>query len=519
MLNKSEKKKLISLVEKHYLDLDKETLSQLISAKANVSRQKLAGSRTCIYSLEGNPIFFQKSEEEDLWPTVYLLWKVPDLLPSFTCHRATLEFLQNGADLMSKGITFDLEEDRGKLKGLEGLLRGERRCVKLKGLHAPVCVGQVLKSFDELKQDFSGKILKVEHVYGDSLWSVCFAYLLSFFGILFLAPKFLKRELGNKQKLPDNKEIEENSIKKGQQVTSEKNSKPNKKKEEKKEGKKEHKRGKKQAESNSKESVEENVGEKNEGSLEEKGKEEKVEDVVVDSKELVNEKRRKSEEEREKERKEMEELFYSSFFNAVKSRLKNSELPVLLSTFYKSHMAVCCPEGKSLKIQSTRWKKLSAFFEDLKQQGVVDLDTPKPGVLSLKAVNRKHPSIQQFKATVDKLEAPSSQKKPLVTILYKPNKLSKFLFPEYEKETYFLLPEARQALLEYLKQNPATICEDKQFLVCDENLERMWNHKFKVGEKIPKKQLGNLLEDSLRKFHLIERGDFSQINNGLPKQV
>jgi translation initiation factor 2D len=49
-----------------------------------------------------NPIFFEPEKERgNLQPTVYTLWKCPQLLPALTTHPLVHEKLANGADLVN----------------------------------------------------------------------------------------------------------------------------------------------------------------------------------------------------------------------------------------------------------------------------------------------------------------------------------------------------------------------------------------------------------------------------------
>ena len=42
--------------------------------------------------------------EKQMFPTVYMLWKAPDLLHAFTTQRPVMDVLLGGADLMIPGV-------------------------------------------------------------------------------------------------------------------------------------------------------------------------------------------------------------------------------------------------------------------------------------------------------------------------------------------------------------------------------------------------------------------------------
>ncbi|CAK9139199.1 unnamed protein product [Ilex paraguariensis] len=101
----------------------------------------------------------------ELYPTVYALWKVPELLPAFILRGGEVScFIIGGADLMFPGINIPSE-------GLHSFLAGELWSVKVPGNPAPVAVGTTtMSSTEALKAGLRGKALRITHYYRDSLW-------------------------------------------------------------------------------------------------------------------------------------------------------------------------------------------------------------------------------------------------------------------------------------------------------------------------------------------------------------
>ncbi|XP_010218852.1 PREDICTED: eukaryotic translation initiation factor 2D [Tinamus guttatus] len=58
---------------------------------------------------------------------------------------------------------------------------------------------------------------------------------------------------------------------------------------------------------------------------------------------------------------QMDELFNQCFFHALKCKVKKSDLPLLTSTFLRSHMFSCCPAGQQLDIKKSSYKKVRSL--------------------------------------------------------------------------------------------------------------------------------------------------------------
>lgn len=72
--------------------------------QARVECTKLK-SRIQIYGVHGEvPLFFDIPDKECIIPSIFLLWKFPNLLPKFYTYGAVSQKLISGADLMLPGI-------------------------------------------------------------------------------------------------------------------------------------------------------------------------------------------------------------------------------------------------------------------------------------------------------------------------------------------------------------------------------------------------------------------------------
>ncbi len=78
-------------------------LNELLNKKTTVSIIKLA-SRTNIFCVNDIPMFFDKDDRENYYPTILFLWKFPHAIRNFVIHSPVSDYLLNGADLMLPGL-------------------------------------------------------------------------------------------------------------------------------------------------------------------------------------------------------------------------------------------------------------------------------------------------------------------------------------------------------------------------------------------------------------------------------
>ncbi|KAI0752119.1 eukaryotic translation initiation factor SUI1 family protein [Fomes fomentarius] len=121
-------------------------------------------------SPDGDPLWFTIGKgSDDLTPTVYTLWKRPDLLPFLSTPSAVVPKLIGGADLMIPGVVQHsppLTPDQ--LVSITQYHRG--------ALGPPIAVGRMAVSSDTLRsaeeKDIKGKAVYVLHTWKDALWEM-----------------------------------------------------------------------------------------------------------------------------------------------------------------------------------------------------------------------------------------------------------------------------------------------------------------------------------------------------------
>ncbi|EIW56725.1 eukaryotic translation initiation factor SUI1 family protein [Trametes versicolor FP-101664 SS1] len=121
-------------------------------------------------SPEGDPLWFTIGKgSDDLIPTVYTLWKRPDLLPFLSTPAPVVPKLVGGADLMIPGVVQHsptLSPDQ--LVSVTQYHRG--------AIGPPLAVGTMAVSSDILRSaeetDVKGKAVYVLHTWKDALWEM-----------------------------------------------------------------------------------------------------------------------------------------------------------------------------------------------------------------------------------------------------------------------------------------------------------------------------------------------------------
>lgn len=176
-LKGSDKKRLKSRILTSFPNLKDDQLSNVLSNKSTVCSVKAVThneENIIIYTIDKQPIFFEILPKERLIPTVYALWKFPDIIPSFCTHPDVLPKLSNGADLMLPGVV----KSGGDLKSWGNYNKDEIFGINLTSNKSIIAIGFLAHSSHDLYMcGGRGVAVHVIHVFGDKLWgmepSVC----------------------------------------------------------------------------------------------------------------------------------------------------------------------------------------------------------------------------------------------------------------------------------------------------------------------------------------------------------
>uniref|UniRef100_A0A8C4ZMB2 Eukaryotic translation initiation factor 2D n=1 Tax=Gadus morhua TaxID=8049 RepID=A0A8C4ZMB2_GADMO len=140
----SDRRKLKVDVSTAFPLLSESELSEVVPNKEEINVVKVyahKGDAITLYVLHKNPLFFEL--EKRLYPTVYMLWQYPNVLPSFATWAPVIQKIAGGADLMLPGVVVPS-------CGLPEVRQGECCVVKVVGNEAPMAVGIAAMSTAEM---------------------------------------------------------------------------------------------------------------------------------------------------------------------------------------------------------------------------------------------------------------------------------------------------------------------------------------------------------------------------------
>ncbi|XP_012719125.2 eukaryotic translation initiation factor 2D [Fundulus heteroclitus] len=447
VLKGSERRKLKADLSAAFPSLSAADLSELAPNKEEINVVRIyahKGESVTLYVLHKNPLFFEL--EKRLYPTVYVLWRYPALLPVFRTWAPVLQKLIGGADLMLPGVVMPS-------CGLPDVKQGSCCAVAIVNNRAPVAVGKAASSSAEmLSSGMKGRGVCVLHTYMDYLWA---------FGDKSTPPS-----------LPDDVDEAEDANGEECEVSQE-------------EEYREDDVGKRVEEQQS-------SGETITGQVvacrgfEELSLTEKEEDKVDSS----NGNGEENHDEPKTPQEEMDALLLQCFLHALKRKVKKADLPLLTSTFLRNHMFTCCPSGKQLDIKKSSYKKLSKFLQVMQQQhNLVQVKELSKGVESIVEVDWKNPQLRSFsvpeEAGVEEAvvqsggEGEAQYQPPEITTLYSVSARLEPLFLDANKRkgTTMHPAEVRSIITEYVKRNELVNENNKNYVninptLCDCLLEK-----------------------------------------------
>ncbi|XP_030640529.1 eukaryotic translation initiation factor 2D isoform X1 [Chanos chanos] len=450
----SDRRKLKADISAAFPCLSPEELSELVPNKEDLNVVKIyahKGDAVTLYVLNKNPMFFQV--EKQLYPTVYTLWRYPDMLPAFTTWPPVLQKLVGGADLMLPGVVVSPG-------GLADVKQGDFCAVNVVNNRVPVAVGTAAMSSTEMQNcGMKGKGVNVLHTYMDQLWA---------FGDKSSPPVIPPADCqGQTEKEPEGEEGSGGEEDEGMQEGRE-------------ESEGEH------------DSV---VVEPSDLNMQQLSLSEQEKDGGEEEEEQGNGEKEEEEKEEEEEdsrspKEQMDALLLQCFLHALKTKVKKSELPLLTSTFLRNHMVSCCPRGKQLDIKKSSYKKLSKFLQVMqKEHSLVQVKELSKGVESIVEVDWKNPELRSFSTpedcgpAEDSVEGTGASEVPYhppeITPLYSVTARLETLFQDAQKRKGAVLQasDIRAIITDYVKKNELVDDTNKNYVninptLCDCLLEK-----------------------------------------------
>ncbi|KAM3681533.1 hypothetical protein ACB098_12G003700 [Castanea mollissima] len=513
-LSGADRKKLKRTVRDRFPAASDADIDALFPPKAEITVAKFQ-NRVHVYAVEGGfPMFFDvDGRGTEIYPTVFALWKVPELLPVFMLKGGEVSrFIIGGADLMFPGISVPVE-------GLPSFLAGETWAVKVPGNPAPIAVGATtMSSTEALKAGLRGKALRITHHYHDILWESVEGRHVPNAGfyedVVFEDPGLLQSgqasdscegstDVSNGQRNgDDNIEVGENID--ATDVFDETN----------------------HASSSSKQidvdnaTAEEIIG--GVGDL-------KVTDNVLSGD--LNVQHTLSTE-------DVDALLDKCLLQALHTTIKDKDLPMPGSTLWANHVLPCRPSGITLDIKKSSHKKLSKWLQAKSSMGLISVkeDKYKKEVMLL-SVNRNNVEYSSFKPEKRQVEkndqisdhaANESRSNKVLDVaeIYKPSVHVNPIFASVGADTgnLYSASEATDIVFKYVEKENLVKPTDRSIVVLDPILcDALFKGAIKKGSRYPteihKKDLGAAFISRMQPHHIVTRGSESVVRKGALKAI
>ncbi|KAG0467556.1 hypothetical protein HPP92_019136 [Vanilla planifolia] len=479
-------------------------IDAILPPKAEVTVAKLP-NRIHVYEVEGGfPVLFDvDGRGNDIFPTVYALWKAPEMLPAFVLKAGEVSrFVIGGADLMFPGISIPPE-------GLPSFQSGEPWAVKVPGNEAAIAIGMtMINSAEALKAGLRGKALRILHYYRDSLWEAAEGRYVPNSG--FLAdmviedPSFYSNSQTSADEAVANEELDVVFVGQEQRLDIP------------------------------------DIGDKRDTDyLGECHKADVVGEIDSDitslsiTEEVSTEQQKNVKEHQELITEDVDALLDKCLLQALHKTVKDKDLPLPGSLLWSNHVLACRPTGISLDIKKSSYKKLSKWLQSKSSAGLISTkeDKHKKEVILL-SVNRAHPDYISFKP--DKQADESIEHKPdssasdtqagpqlEVAEIYKSSTNVSPIFSIVGADTrkYYTAQEAFDVVFRYVEKENLTKTTDKSLVILDASLcDALYKGSIKKGGTYPteihKKDLGATFLNRMQAHHRISRGTDVVVRKG-----
>lgn len=508
-LSGADRKKLKRTVKERFRHISDADIDILLPPKVDVTISKYP-NRVLVYGLEGDcPLIFDSDGRGmEIFPTVYALWKVQDLLPAFVLKGGEVSrFVLGGADLMFPGIQIPAE-------GLPSFSAGEPWAVKVPGNPAPIAVGTTtMSSTEALKAGFRGKALKINHYYRDSLWESaenCYVPNTGFLeDVVFEDPALISTSQASDSR--------ENDALVGQGNAS------------------------------NNEEIEDAPNVKNIPSiLDPTSTEETV--VITDITEQrvtamddmrvvenASEAELNVDNQHSLSAEDVDAILEGCLLQALHTTVLDKDLPMPGSTLWSGHVLPCRPSGITLDIKKSSYKKLSKWLQSKSSSGLISVKEDKhKKEVTLFSVNRNHQDYTSFKPEKRKVQQSvndvvserQSNKILDVAEVYKPSVHVNPVFASVGADTgkLYTASEASQVVFGYVEKENLVKPSNKSIVVLDAMLcDALFKGAIKKGSMYPteihKKDLGNTFINRMQSHHRVNRGSDSVVRKGALKPI
>ncbi|KAM5550144.1 hypothetical protein ABKV19_001207 [Rosa sericea] len=512
-LSGADRKKLKRTVKERFPRASDADIDALLPPKVEIKVSKYQ-NRVLVYGIEGGfPMFFDiDGRGKEIFPTVYALWKVPDMLPSFMLKGGEVSrYVIGGADLMFPGISIPVE-------GLPSFIAGEAWAVKVPGNPAPIAVGTTTMSCTEaLKAGVRGKALKIAHYYGDLLWESVEGPYVPNAGFLedavFEDPTLSSAQISDSYDgANDGSHDQPNGVddkEMGQHVdVADVQSEPSS-----------ASVAPIDARNEIAEEVTANVG-----------------DLKLTDDDSADQSTGEDQHPLSAENVDM--LLEKCLLQALHTTVKDKDLPMPGSTLWSNYVLPCRPSGITLDIKKSSYKKLSKWLQAKCSAGLIRVKEDKYKKESvLLSVNRIHPDYSSFKPEKRQVEeavqtgVPAVSESRSIKILevaeiYKPSVHVNPVFASVGADTgeLYSASDATDIVFKYVEKENLVKPTDKSIVILDAILcDALFKGAIKKGSTYPteihKRDLGAAFVNRMQAHHIVTRGNDSVVRKGGLKTV
>eukprot|EP00903_Cladosiphon_okamuranus_P019687 g18091.t1 len=137
-------------------------LEDILPKKGNVTIAKCR-DRVSLICCDGVPLFFQQRDGH-IFPTLRILHKYPNMMPTMRVDKGAISFVMNGANIMCQGFT----SKGGRIE--TPLEAGEPVCILAEGKKVALAVGVTTMSTADIQSVNKGSGVENLHYLGDGLF-------------------------------------------------------------------------------------------------------------------------------------------------------------------------------------------------------------------------------------------------------------------------------------------------------------------------------------------------------------
>ncbi|XP_058097561.1 uncharacterized protein LOC131242743 [Magnolia sinica] len=515
-LSGADRKKLKRTVKEHFPQASDADIDVILPPKAEITVAKFP-NRVHVYGVEGGfPMIFDvDGRGNEIFPTVYALWKVPGLLPAFVLKGGEVSrFVIGGADLMFPGISIPPE-------GLPSFSAGQPWAVKVPGNPAPIAVGiTTMSSSEALKAGLRGKALRITHYYHDSLWESAEGHYVPNAG--FLEDVVLEDPASSSvsQVSDSHEEADNASTDLHDDVNNGEEGDPV-------------------------DVLDVHSEQDVNASLQRELKDEISVEMAVDMSGLkvlsdgVSVQELNEKDHHTLSSEEVDALLDKCLLQALHTTVKDKDLPIPGSTLWASHILPCRPSGVTLDIKKSSHKKLSKWLQSKSSAGLISAkeDKHKKEVVLI-AVNHRHPDYMSFRPekrqtegvgqSIDTAAGENRQSRLQLEVveIYKSSTHVNPIFASVGADTgrFFTATEAADIVFRYVENENLVKPMNKATVVLDATLcDALYKGTVKKGSSYPteihKKDLGPAFLSRMQVHHRVTRGNDSAVRKGALKAV